>query len=84
MELEHDEGFLLAWLGEDEFSQYGECHGKALDGLIEKGLAELMGEESEWNNTFIAKGRGIMYRAVRLTEAGHEELRSRRAAAPPP
>jgi hypothetical protein len=69
-----DEIDLLTWLGETEFSQYGECYGKSLDSLIEKGLVELMGEETELNNTFIAKGRGIMFRAVRLTKTGKEKL----------
>ena len=61
---------LLLWLSREDFSQYGECHGSALDGLIEKGLAQLHGEETETNNTFIAKGHGIMFRAVSLTDAG--------------
>jgi hypothetical protein len=61
---------LLLWLGREDFSQYGECHGSALDSLIAKGLAQLHGEETETNNTFIAKGHGIMFRAVSLTDAG--------------
>jgi hypothetical protein len=61
---------LLLWLSREDFSQYGECHGSALDSLIEKGLAQLHGEETETNNTFIAKGHGIMFRAVSLTDAG--------------
>jgi hypothetical protein len=61
---------LLLWLSREDFSQYGECHGSALDSLIAKGLAQLHGEETETNNTFIAKGHGIMFRAVSLTDAG--------------
>lgn len=61
---------LLDWLSREEFSQYGECHGKDLDALIEAGLAQLHGPETELDNTFIAKGRGIMFRAVSLTAAG--------------
>ena len=65
-----DESNLLRWLGRNESGQYGECHGKALDSLIAQGLAQIHGEETETQNTFIAKGRGIMYRAVSLTDAG--------------
>ena len=64
------EKFLLVWLGNEDFSQYGECHGTALDSLIAKGLAQLHGEDSGFNNTFIAKGHDIMFRAVSLTDAG--------------
>jgi hypothetical protein len=65
---------LLNWLGE-EGGQYGECHGETLDSLIAKGLAQVGGEDTGINNTFIAKGRDIMYRAVTLTAAGLEEFR---------
>ena len=61
---------LLLWLSEEDFSQYGECHGSTLDSLIERGLAKVHGEETETNNTFIAKGHGVMFRAVSLTDAG--------------
>jgi hypothetical protein len=64
------ERFLLVWLGEKEFSQYGECNGSALDALVERGFAQVHGEGTETNNSFIAKGRGIMFRAVSLTDAG--------------
>ena len=63
---------LLLWLSREDFSQYGECHGSALDSLIAKGFAQLHGEETETNNTFIAKGHGIMFRTVSLTEAGFD------------
>jgi hypothetical protein len=69
-QLTDDEVDLLIWLGEEDYSQYGECHGIALDALVELGLAQLHGPETEHNNTFIAKGSGIMFRAVSLTEAG--------------
>jgi hypothetical protein len=65
-----DERDLLFWLSAEDFSQYGECHGKVLDSLCSLGLAQVHGEETEHNNTFIAKGRGIMFRAVSLTPAG--------------
>lgn len=35
------EQFLLEWLGKEDFSQYGECHGKSLDRLVELGLAQI-------------------------------------------
>lgn len=60
---------LLDWLAKEDLSQYGECCGRALDGLIELGLVEILGPETEHANPFIAKGRGIMFRAVRLTRA---------------
>ena len=69
-ELTPSERFLLDWLSKEDFSQYGECHGRTLDRLIERGLAQLHGEETETQNTFIAKGHGIMFRAVSLTDAG--------------
>lgn len=68
-ELSPEERDLLTWLGEEEFSQYGECHGAALDALIAKGLAQRHPGTGR-NNTFIAKGDGPMFEAVSLTEAG--------------
>jgi hypothetical protein len=72
--LTDSEEFLLKWLAQEDSSQYGECHGSALDGLIEKGLAVVGDESTGLNNTFIAKGTDIMYRAVTLTDAGHKEV----------
>jgi hypothetical protein len=69
-DLNADEKQLLMWLSQEDFSKYGECYGSALDSLIAKGLTRLHGEETETNNTFIAKGHGIMFRAVSLTDAG--------------
>jgi hypothetical protein len=69
-DLTRDQRTLLQWLSKEDFSQYGECHGPSLDRLIELGLAQVHGEETETNNSFIAKGRGIMFRAVSLTESG--------------
>lgn len=74
MNLSDSETDLLRWLGTENFSQYGECYGKDLDGLIAKGLAEVHGP-GEHQGGFIAKGTGMMYRAVSLTEAGRAELR---------
>lgn len=72
-ELVAGERDLLEWLGKEDFSQYGECHGRALDGLIAKGLAQVHGAE-EHQSGFIARGSGGMYRAVSLTEAGRAAL----------
>lgn len=32
---------LLEWLGQEDSSAYGECHGDQLDALIAKGLVEV-------------------------------------------
>jgi hypothetical protein len=68
-ELTKTELMLLKWLAKEEFSQYGECHGVALNGLVDKGLAEIH-EDGEHQESFIAKGRSEMYRAVSLTDKG--------------
>ena len=69
-----DETHMLKWLCKEDTQQYGECHGHTLDALISKGWAEVLGEDTGTHNNFIAKGRGIMYRAVRITDAGRAEL----------
>lgn len=60
-------------VGSRGFSQYGECHGAALDSLVAKGFAQVHGA-GEHQAGFIAQdhsgNRGIKYRAVSLTEAG--------------
>lgn len=63
------EEFLLVWLGNGEFGQYGECHGATLDSLIAKGFAQVH-EGRALQSGFIAQGDDPMYRAVSLTEAG--------------
>jgi hypothetical protein len=70
---------LLKWLGQEDYSQYGECHGATLDALIAKGLAQLHGDNGELGS-FIAKGRGPMYQSVSLTDAGRAALAKERAA----
>lgn len=40
-ELTSTQAFLLDWLGKEDWSAYGECRGRDLDGLIAGGLAEL-------------------------------------------
>jgi hypothetical protein len=67
--LSSDERDLLLWLAQEDFSQYGECHGKTLDALIAKGLVQHH-PNTGFDNTFIAKGSGIMFDKVSLTEIG--------------
>jgi hypothetical protein len=55
-------------------AQYGECYGPSLDSLIAKGYAVVDDEESGLNNSFIAKGRDLMYRTVTITDAGRNAL----------
>jgi hypothetical protein len=75
-----DETALLQWLGREDFSQYGECHGRALDGLIAKGLAQVhgAGEHQRFIANDHAGTKGMMYRAVSLTEAGIASLADKR------
>ena len=70
-ELTVDERDLLSWMSAEEYSQYGECHGKALDALIARGYAQVH-EDREYQDIagFIARGDGPMFRAVSLTDAG--------------
>ncbi|CAB3758479.1 hypothetical protein [Paraburkholderia humisilvae] len=68
-----DERVLLDFLRYDD-GQYGECQGAALDSLIEQGLVRVLGPQTETQNSFIAKGRGLMYRAVTITDAGRAVL----------
>lgn len=67
------EKYVLRWLGAADYSQYGECCGKALDGLLDAGLAQIE-DPGGGDGGFIAKGDDIMYRAVSLTAAGKELL----------
>jgi hypothetical protein len=73
-ELTKGEHALLTWLSFDD-GQYGECKGATLDSLIAKGFAVVGGEDSGFDNTFIAKGADLDYRAVSITEAGVDALR---------
>jgi hypothetical protein len=75
IELTGSERDLLKWLSSEDFSQYGECRGRALNALIEHGLAKVHGD-GENQSGFIAKGRGEDYRAVSLTDAGRAALAS--------
>ncbi len=72
------EQFLLEWLGKEDFSQYGECHGSSLDALVKAGLAEI--HEGRTNQIgFIAQGDTAMHRAVSLTDAGRAALSASRS-----
>jgi hypothetical protein len=68
-----NERSLLLWLGEEEFSQYGECYGAALDILVARGLAIIHHDGSNQNG-FIAKGSSLMFCAVSLTDEGKKLL----------
>ena len=75
-ELTQEECALLEWLAREDYSQYGECHGKHLDALIDKGFARLHGDGGELGS-FIAKGKGPMYQSVSVTDEGRTALRAR-------
>jgi hypothetical protein len=80
IELTPDELHLLQWLGESDFSHYGECYGRSLDRLVALGLAQIHGPGEHQvfiarpTPTQIAQGEDQMYRAVSLTRAGEQEL----------
>jgi len=76
-DLTPDEARTLRWLGQKKYSQYGECHGPALDGLIAKGLAQLHPASDPETIAmtqagFISRGRSRMFWAVSLTDAGRK------------
>lgn len=79
-DLSADERDLLEWLSKEDYSQYGECHGPALDVLMARGLAQVHGPGEHQN--FIASDpagvKGIMFRAVSLTEAGWMAVKAMR------
>ena len=74
MNLSQPEIQLLQWLGEEEYSQYGECHGATLNHLVRMGFARLH-DDGRHQEGFIAKGASKMYAAVSLTSAGRAWLR---------
>jgi len=70
-----DEDVMLKWLDQEDYTQYGECHGRTLDRLIAKGLVQVHEDrETQDKAGFIARGSGAMYRAVSLTDAGREAI----------
>ena len=75
MDLTDNERDLVEWLGQEDFSQYGECYSRALDSLVAKGLAQIH-PPGEHQSGFIAQDhagtKGDMYRAVSLTKLGED------------
>lgn len=64
---------LIDWLSKEDYSQYGECHGKSLDVLVSLGWARLHGDNG-YLGGFIAKGKGPMFQSVSLTDEGRAAL----------
>lgn len=62
-DLTKDEARVLEWLGKEDSSAYGECHGPALDGLVDKRLAMVVAPADP--------ARDIGYSRVFLTDRGH-------------
>jgi hypothetical protein len=73
MSLNSSEKLLLEWLLKDD-GQYGECHGATLDSLIAKRFVKVGGEETWFDNGFIAKGTNIMFSAVSITDEGRAAI----------
>lgn len=70
--LNESERDLLLWLAREDYSQYGECYGSALTSLMMRGLAQVHGpgERQHFIANDHAGTKGMMYRAVSLTEEG--------------
>lgn len=71
-DLTPSERFILDWLSKQDFSQYGECRGRTLDRLIQRGLAQIHGP-GEHQHFIVNDPAGLMgmeFRAVSLTDAG--------------
>jgi hypothetical protein len=62
--------FLLDWLSREDFSQAGECEGRALDKLIELGLAKR-------GPGIHSATRGKEYDVVSVTDAGIAALKAK-------
>jgi hypothetical protein len=77
-ELKEGHRYLLEWLSKEDFSQYGECKGAALDRLIELGLAQVH-KPDIGQSGFIVRGHALDYCAVSLTDAGRAALTGREA-----
>jgi len=78
VQLTPSEKDLLLWLEREDFSQYGECHGKDLDSLVAQGLAQVHAP-GEYQSGFIAQDwigiKGKMYQAVSVTKLGAQVAR---------
>lgn len=64
---------MLEWLLSGP-GQYGECHGKTLDALVEQGWVAVNRDGDQ--SGFIAKGPDIMHCPVEITDAGRAALAS--------
>lgn len=64
IELTKDEHHLLDWLGKEDHSAYGECHGRAYDRLNDLGLTRVVHRDA----------RDAMFNRVGLTDQGIELL----------
>lgn len=71
-DLTSEEKFLLRWLAKENFSAYGECHGYALNVLLNTGLAQV--DHSPPSD----------YARVSVTEAGFTLLAAIAAEDPQP
>lgn len=69
--LDKDQWLVLEWLSKDDTNSYGECHGAALNALVELGIAELGP---------VPAGRGEEYRRVWLSDYGWEVFTDARTA----
>lgn len=74
-DLTDSEADLLRWLAQEDFSQFGECHGPALESLIAYGLVEVHGPGLNQGG-FIAKGTSLAHSAVSLSPQGWDKLRA--------
>ena len=70
-ELSKDEVFLLDWLSKEEWSSYGECHGRSFDRLQEAGLVERKPSNRSSEHEY--------FDLCRLTDAGRAILANTRS-----
>lgn len=63
IELADSEKFLLDWLSKEDWSSYGECHGRDFDRLQDLGLVERKASNRSFEHPY--------FDLCRLTEAGH-------------
>ena len=73
IDLTDDERDLLKWLSREQYSQFGECHSKALDALIVKGLVHVHNDGGQLGNFSPSSGsyeRNRMFNSVELTDKG--------------
>lgn len=73
-EMPTEQRSLLEWLAKEDFSQFGECHGKSLDALVSLSLVKI--HEPGEHQRFIASGASDMHRAVSVTPLGRRVLKT--------